>query len=164
MSNNVKIVEGRRVWDKHSYVTKVNSREKQEKELETDEKRKESKPLEARKESDSLDLKNIVGKKYTVQSVDDVIMGTLNCPLCDVAFKDSNSLVEHNNSKYHLSKQGMTKQTVRSTLDDVKKRLAQRAPKKKEKKPKSSETGDQTSESTNQTRSEPFSCSNQVGL
>lgn len=146
-SKNVKIVEGRRVWDKQNYVSKTESRLENEKNFSTDEKRKEKKPLEARKET--LDLKTIVGKKYVLQSTEEALKVGLYCETCNISFKDSKSLLVHKNTREHVAKLGMTLQPVRSTVEDVRKKLQKpKVKKEKIKKPKIEEESKEQSEET----------------
>lgn len=137
-SKNVKIVEGRRVWDKNNYISRQETRVENEKNFSTDEKRKEIKPLEARKET--LDIKSVVGKKYVVQSTEEALKIGLHCDTCDVTFKDSKSLIDHKNTREHQAKLGMSLQPVRSTIEDVRKKLQKPKVKKEKIKKKQTET------------------------
>jgi len=129
---NYTIVEGRRVWNKNIFIEKQEAYEKESVELEdstfkTDEHRKLRviKPLEARKEI--LDLKLYQGKKVSILSTIDpkrTEHGAFACQLCNVAFTDSSSFIDHKNTKEHLSKEGMTSTPLRASLDDVKRKLA----------------------------------------
>eukprot|EP01080_Neovahlkampfia_damariscottae_P012298 gene12298-5881_t len=138
----VKLVEGRRVWDKNVFYGKQETWVQSEKEFSTDEKRKEKKPLEAR--SKEIDLQKFHGKKVALQpNAEKVNEGAFKCETCEVSFTDSESFIEHRNSKSHINKLGMSLQAKRSTVDDVKNKLASLPKKKKKKKPKKKEDEDE---------------------
>jgi U4/U6.U5 tri-snRNP component SNU23 len=138
----VKLVEGRRVWDKNVFHGKQETWKQSEEEFSTDEKRKEKKPLEAREEE--IDVKSFHGKKKALQPNSEKINeGSFHCDVCSVSFTDSVSFLEHRNSKLHQNKLGMSLQAKRSTVEDVKNKLASLPKKKKTKKPKKEEKEEQ---------------------
>jgi len=50
--------------------------------------------------------------------------GAFHCEKCNVSFKDSNSLLDHYNSRQHVLASGMTMQAERASVDSIRKRLA----------------------------------------
>jgi U4/U6.U5 tri-snRNP component SNU23 len=131
----------RKTWDREEYAAKAAKRE--EKEREEGKARYEAK-LEGRKyiprattppdakETESraarLDVGANVGKTTFVPA--GAAVGKRGrgagfyCPDCDLTYKDNLQLVDHLNSKQHLSNVGQTGEVKKATLQDVKDRLA----------------------------------------
>ena len=106
------------------------------------------KPLEAR-DSKILHLDGQVGKKGVIEvtsegkqlmpnsktivkskkkgeedhKADPSKMAGFYCKVCDKSFRDSNAFLDHCNTKFHLSKMGVSNRAVKATADDVKQKL-----------------------------------------
>jgi U4/U6.U5 tri-snRNP component SNU23 len=142
---------GRRTWDREVFARKAAEREARESGgFDTDTKRKtpastaEKKPLTASAISDGIDLEKNVGKRVAVtgetplkSSVRRVkadskvdTAGTFYCEVCSIVTKDSNSYLDHLNSRSHVHNMGMTRRAEKASVSSVLNRLSQ-APKKK---------------------------------
>ncbi|RGB30867.1 hypothetical protein C1646_656090 [Rhizophagus diaphanus] len=139
----------RRTWDKEEYERRARERARLEREKEEDEdrKRKGLKPkhtddseeeparefLRARTEKIVLDSN--LNKVQVVQSTSIASKQPgFYCKLCDCVVKDSVNYLDHINGKKHQRNLGMSMKVERSTIDQVKNKLA--SLKKKEEAPK----------------------------
>ncbi|RUS21602.1 hypothetical protein BC937DRAFT_92146 [Endogone sp. FLAS-F59071] len=129
----------RRTWDRDEYERKARERARADRQKEDDEDRKlkglppKSRPirinpprdlLKAREEKIVLDAN--LNKTQVVQSAAGVASKTPGyyCKVCDCTVKDSVNYLDHINGKKHQKALGMSMRVERSTVDQVKERLA----------------------------------------
>jgi U4/U6.U5 tri-snRNP component SNU23 len=130
----------RRTWDKEEYEQRARERSRLEREKEEDEdrKRKGLKPkhtgdsedeparelLRARKEKVVLDAN--LNKVQVVQSTSIASKQPgFYCKICDCVVKDSVNFLDHINGKKHQRALGMSMKVERSTIDQVRNKLAE---------------------------------------
>ncbi|KAI8975816.1 hypothetical protein BD414DRAFT_496991 [Trametes punicea] len=131
----------RKKWDKEEYAEKARKRDEEEKERmrENEELQKQGKkPRRGRKDDlpkptelmkrreGSLDLDKNLGKTMVVQN-----MGTRGpgvpgfyCEVCNRTYKDSSGYLDHINGRAHLRALGQTTRIERSTVEQVRARIA----------------------------------------
>lgn len=130
----------RRQWDVEEYTARARERDRENREraAENEERVKEGKrplgrrrhdnlpkPTQALQAHDDLDLDAKVG---TTTMVDDASGGQRGpgyyCELCKRMCKDSVGYLDHINGRMHLRRLGQTTQTARSTLEQVRAKIA----------------------------------------
>ncbi|KAK9766102.1 U4/U6.U5 snRNP associated protein [Basidiobolus ranarum] len=133
----------RRTWNKEEFRKRAEERDKRERELEeeTENKRKALKPGEPARDllqarEDKVNFDSGVGKIKVVQAVAGVASKQpgFYCEVCDCVVKDSANYLDHINGRKHQSNLGMSMKVERSSLDQIKAKLA--SLKKKDEKPK----------------------------
>ncbi|KAJ1969653.1 U4/U6.U5 snRNP associated protein, partial [Dimargaris verticillata] len=128
----------RRTWDRDEYERRARERNRQEREQDEDEdrRRKGLKPLhrdrsvqpsrdllQARTEKVNLTL--TLGKTQVVQTSGSAAKQPgFYCKVCDCVVKDSIAYLDHINGKKHQRNLGMSMHVERSTLEQVKARIA----------------------------------------
>ncbi|ORY03617.1 hypothetical protein K493DRAFT_311648 [Basidiobolus meristosporus CBS 931.73] len=132
----------RRTWDKEEYRKRAEEREKREREIEEIEAQRKARKagdsdrvlLQARE--DKVNFDSGVGKIQVVQAVagENSKQPGFYCEACDCVLKDSANYLDHINGRKHQSNMGMTMNVERSTLEQIKAKLA--SLKKKDEKPK----------------------------
>ncbi|EGC37491.1 hypothetical protein DICPUDRAFT_11599, partial [Dictyostelium purpureum] len=124
----------RRKWDDEEYKQKVKDREAglivDEEEADKNKKKirydlPTDKPLEFFKARDKdLNLSTKVGKATYIKGVTPGDkQGGFYCETCDMHFKDSNSALDHENSKRHNRLKGVSMRVQSSTLSQVQNKL-----------------------------------------
>jgi len=132
----------RKKWDKEEYAEKARKKDEEEKDRmkENEERMKQGKkPLKARKKDDlpkptelmkrregSLELDKNLNKTMVVQNPGGRGPGQpgFYCEPCNRTYKDSVGYLDHINSKAHLRVIGQTTRIERSTLEQVRARIA----------------------------------------
>jgi len=140
----------RKKWDKEEYAEKARKKDEEEKDRmkENEERMKQGKkPLKARKTVDlpkptelmkrregSLELEKNLNKTMVVQNPGGRGPGQpgFYCEPCNRTYKDSVGYLDHINSKAHLRVIGQTTRIERSTLEQVRARIAYLREKTKE--------------------------------
>lgn len=128
----------RRTWNKDEYEARAREREATERagkkyktqaELELDEAKK--RPVvpvgdpTARPDMQAYDFKALVGQRRIVTAENALSeQGGFYCEPCDYLLKDQKSYLEHCNKPQHLAKMGLPMEVKRSTVDDIRERLA----------------------------------------
>ncbi|KAF8514215.1 hypothetical protein BU17DRAFT_94703 [Hysterangium stoloniferum] len=135
------IVNGRKTWDKEEYAAKAKARDEEEKQImqEKEEMVKQGKrprvrvkddvpkPTELMKQREgSLDLDKNLGKTMIVQNPGGRGPGQpgFYCEVCNRTHKDSAGYLDHINSRQHLRRLGQTTRIERSTVEQVRARIA----------------------------------------
>ncbi len=129
----------RRTWDKEEYEARAREREateragkkyKSQAEQEKEE-MKQHRPaavvsdLTARPDMQAYDFKALVGQRRVVTAENALSeQGGFYCEPCDYLLKDQKSYLEHCNKPQHLAKMGLPTEVRRSTVDDIRERLA----------------------------------------
>ncbi|KAF7983329.1 hypothetical protein HWV62_15968 [Athelia sp. TMB] len=132
----------RKKWDKEEYAEKARKKDEEEKDRmkENEERMKQGKkPIKARKKDDlpkptelmkrregSLELDKNLNKTMVVQNPGGRGPGQpgFYCEPCNRTYKDSVGYLDHVNSKAHLRVIGQTTRIERSTLEQVRARIA----------------------------------------
>ncbi|KAI0645428.1 hypothetical protein C8Q79DRAFT_964547 [Trametes meyenii] len=131
----------RKKWDKEEYAEKARKRDEEEKERmrENEELQKQGKkPRRGRKEDlpkptelmkrreGSLDLEKNLGKTMVVQNAGTRGPGVpgFYCEVCNRTYKDSAGYLDHINGRAHLRALGQTTRIERSTVEQVRARIA----------------------------------------
>ncbi|KAI6240793.1 Zinc finger matrin-type protein 2 [Aphelenchoides fujianensis] len=131
----------RRTWDTTEYSIKANERAvKEQEEAEARSGKKSKKPklpdgikapppkklLEARKEA--VDLESRIGKQVVINKTAGAsdASGGYHCDICDCTIKDSINYLDHINGKSHQRNMGYSMRIKRSTIDDIKAKLAEK--------------------------------------
>ncbi|KAI0633349.1 hypothetical protein C8Q77DRAFT_1114455 [Trametes polyzona] len=131
----------RKKWDKEEYAEKARKRDEEEKERmrENEELQKQGKkPRRGRKDDlpkptelmkrreGSLDLDKNLGKTIVVQNAGTRGPGVpgFYCEVCNRTYKDSSGYLDHINGRAHLRALGQTTKIERSTLEQVRARIA----------------------------------------
>ncbi|CAE6501814.1 Zinc finger matrin-type protein 2 [Homo sapiens] [Rhizoctonia solani] len=130
----------RRKWDTEEYAQKAKEKDEEErKRMQENEelmkkgkrprKRKEDlpKPTELMKQREhDLELAKNLNKTMIVQNAGGRGPGQpgFYCDLCQRTLKDTSAYLDHLNSRQHLRRMGQTTQIARSTLDQVRARIA----------------------------------------
>ncbi|CDO69302.1 hypothetical protein BN946_scf184976.g21 [Trametes cinnabarina] len=131
----------RKKWDKEEYAEKARQRDEEEKQRmrENEElQKKGKKPRKGRKEDlpkptelmkrreGSLDLDKNLGKVMVVQNAGTRGPGVpgFYCEVCNRTYKDSAGYLDHINGRAHLRALGQTTRIERSTLEQVRARIA----------------------------------------
>ncbi|CAE6504542.1 unnamed protein product [Rhizoctonia solani] len=130
----------RRKWDTEEYAQKAKEKDEEERKRmkENEElmkkgkrprKRKEDlpKPTELMKQREkNLELDKNLNKTMIVQNAGGRGPGQpgFYCDLCERTLKDTSAYLDHLNSRQHLRRMGQTTQIARSTLDQVRARIA----------------------------------------
>eukprot|EP00038_Savillea_parva_P003954 m.132390 g.132390 ORF g.132390 m.132390 type:complete len:240 (-) comp11333_c0_seq2:1976-2695(-) len=117
---------GRRVWNKAEFEARAKERARQEEEAASGSakgailavKRENLKQREQK-----VDLTSRIGKSRTVESAHGAGSGYY-CKVCDCVLRDSINYLDHINGKKHQRNLGMSMTVERSTVDQVKERLA----------------------------------------
>ncbi|KIM92046.1 hypothetical protein PILCRDRAFT_810064, partial [Piloderma croceum F 1598] len=140
----------RKKWDKEEYAEKARKKDEEEKDRmkENEERMKQGKrPLKSRKKDDlpkptelmkrregSLELDKNLNKTMVVQNPGGRGPGQpgFYCEACNRTYKDSVGYLDHINSKAHLRVIGQTTRIERSTLEQVRARIAYLREKTKE--------------------------------
>uniref|UniRef100_A0A0N5BSF8 Matrin-type domain-containing protein n=1 Tax=Strongyloides papillosus TaxID=174720 RepID=A0A0N5BSF8_STREA len=142
------VQDHRKKWDVTEYHIKAQERLAKEKEelakkngLLKPEKSKEKKELLQMRE-EKIDLTSKIGKstKVNPDTFNDGV--GFYCEVCDVTVKDSISYLTHCNGKSHQKNLGFTMKVKKSTVSDVKARIAMKAAEKKELKRKKDDKED----------------------
>ncbi|ORX44990.1 hypothetical protein BCR36DRAFT_406149 [Piromyces finnis] len=117
----------RRTWDKEEYEKKALERERENERAKIKEKPTEL--LKARKEK--LELDKYLGKSQVVQTTGSAAKQPgFYCKVCDCTIKDSVNYLDHINGKRHQSKLNRTMKVERSSIEDVRAKLAKLKSKK----------------------------------
>ncbi|KAJ3275951.1 hypothetical protein HDV01_006818 [Terramyces sp. JEL0728] len=115
----------RKTWDRDEYRQKAKEREeKLKKRKQPDE--GENINLGAAKAIDEQLLNVTVNKTTVVTAAEEVKGPGFHCRVCDETFKDNLSFLDHSTSPSHLKKIGQSTHVERSTVEQVRKRLAAR--------------------------------------
>ncbi|KAI0769675.1 hypothetical protein BD413DRAFT_556003 [Trametes elegans] len=139
----------RKKWDKEEYAEKARKRDEEEKERmrENEELQKQGKkprrgrkedlpkPTELMKQRDgALELDKNLGKTIVVQNAGTRGPGVpgFYCEVCNRTYKDSSGYLDHINGRAHLRALGQTTRIERSTLEQVRARIAYLREKTKE--------------------------------
>lgn len=130
----------RKEWDTDEYAQKAKERE-------ADVRRKESgsgkdKNINMKHgglavaREESLNLDSNVNKVVVVTAKDEAKGPGFHCQACNVTYRDNLSYLDHLNSPLHLQNSGISNRVARSTLEQVKARLATRKLREAPKDPK----------------------------
>ncbi|KDQ57815.1 hypothetical protein JAAARDRAFT_35507 [Jaapia argillacea MUCL 33604] len=139
----------RRKWDKEEYAEKAKKRDLEEKDRmqENEERMKQGKkprkgrkddapkPTELMKQREhDLELDKNLGKTMVVQNAGGRGPGVpgFYCEACERTYKDSSAYLDHINGRAHLRKIGQTTRIARSTVEQVRARIAYLREKTKE--------------------------------
>lgn len=139
----------RRKWDKEEYAEKAKKRDQEEKErMQENEERAKSgkrprkgvkkdlpKPTELMKQREApLELDKNLGKTMVVQNASGRGPGVpgFYCEACNRTYKDSSAYLDHINGRAHLRALGQTTRISRSTVEQVRARIAYLREKTKE--------------------------------
>ncbi|KAJ3319056.1 hypothetical protein HDV06_006740 [Boothiomyces sp. JEL0866] len=115
----------RQTWDKDEYRQKAKEREQQlKKRKQPDE--EENLNLGAAQTIDEQLLNVTVNKTAVVTAAEELKGPGFHCRVCDETFKDNLSFLDHLTSPSHLKKTGQSTHVERSTVEQVRKRLAAR--------------------------------------
>ncbi|RPD63873.1 hypothetical protein L227DRAFT_521072 [Lentinus tigrinus ALCF2SS1-6] len=131
----------RKKWDKEEYAEKARQRDQEEKERmqENEERLKQGKkPRKSRKDDlpkptelmkrreGSLELEKNLGKTIVVQNAGNRGPGVpgFYCETCNRTYKDSAGYLDHINGRAHLRALGQTTKIERSTVEQVRARIA----------------------------------------
>ncbi|OCH85129.1 hypothetical protein OBBRIDRAFT_740439 [Obba rivulosa] len=131
----------RKKWDKEEYAEKARQKDLEEKERmqENEERIKQGKkPRKGRKDDlpkptelmkrrqGSLELEKNLGKTIVVQNAGTRGPGVpgFYCEACNRTYKDSSGYLDHINGRAHLRALGQTTRIERSTVDQVRARIA----------------------------------------
>ncbi|KAF8555278.1 hypothetical protein OG21DRAFT_1483952 [Imleria badia] len=131
----------RKKWDKQEYAERARKKDDEERERmqENEERMKQGKaPRKGRKEDipkptelmkrreQSLDLDKNLGKTMVVQHPGGRGPGQpgFYCETCNRTYKDTTGYLDHINGRSHLRKLGQTTRVERSTLEQVRARIA----------------------------------------
>ncbi|KAI0743832.1 hypothetical protein C8Q80DRAFT_1257790 [Daedaleopsis nitida] len=131
----------RKKWDKEEYAEKARQRDQEEKERmqENEERLKQGKkprktrkddlpkPTELMKQRDGpLELDKNLGKTMVVQNAGNRGPGVpgFYCEACNRTYKDSAGYLDHINGRAHLRALGQTTKIARSTVEQVRARIA----------------------------------------
>ncbi|RDX50137.1 hypothetical protein OH76DRAFT_1403011 [Lentinus brumalis] len=131
----------RKKWDKEEYAEKARQRDQEENERmqENEERLKQGKkPRKSRKDDlpkptelmkrreGSLELEKNLGKTMVVQSAGNRGPGVpgFYCETCNRTYKDSAGYLDHINGRAHLRALGQTTKIERSTVEQVRARIA----------------------------------------
>ncbi|KAG4101017.1 hypothetical protein H8356DRAFT_1306195 [Neocallimastix lanati (nom. inval.)] len=119
----------RRTWDREEYEKRAKERERESEKAKIKEKPTEL--LKARKEK--LELDKYLGKSQVVQTSGSAAKQPgFYCKVCDCTIKDSVNYLDHINGKRHQSKLNRTMKVERSSIEDVRAKLAKLKKKKEE--------------------------------
>mmetsp|Transcript_5062 Transcript_5062/g.13131 ORF Transcript_5062/g.13131 Transcript_5062/m.13131 type:complete len:234 (+) Transcript_5062:130-831(+) len=118
---------GRRVWDTEEYERRAKARAAEE---EAAGEGKRGTILAVKRENlrereKKVDLSSRIGKSRTIDSAQAMGSGYY-CKVCDCVLRDSINYLDHINGKKHQRNMGMSMRVERSSLDQVKARLAAR--------------------------------------
>uniref|UniRef100_A0A915KCC8 U1-type domain-containing protein n=1 Tax=Romanomermis culicivorax TaxID=13658 RepID=A0A915KCC8_ROMCU len=133
------IVDHRRKWDKDEYERLARERLEKETEEERSEDEQKSSKEKIRREAlkprhYKIDLESKVGKTVVITKTTPAAeSGGYYCNVCDCVVKDSINFLDHINGKKHQRNMGMSMKVKKSSLDDVKARLASIKEQKEEK-------------------------------
>ncbi|KZT26655.1 hypothetical protein NEOLEDRAFT_1168554 [Neolentinus lepideus HHB14362 ss-1] len=139
----------RRKWDKEEYAEKAKKRDQDEKERmqENEERAKQGKrprkghkqdlpkPTELMQQRETpLELDKNLGKTMVVQNASGRGPGVpgFYCEACSRTYKDSSAYLDHINGRAHLRALGQTTRIARSTVEQVRARIAYLREKTKE--------------------------------
>ncbi|KAI0093174.1 hypothetical protein BDY19DRAFT_982961 [Irpex rosettiformis] len=139
----------RKKWDKEEYAEKAKQKDQEERERmqENEERMKQGKkPRKGRKDDlpkptelmkrreGSLELDKNLGKTMVVQNTSGRGPGVpgFYCETCNRTYKDSTGYLDHINGRAHLRALGQTTRIERSTLEQVRARIAYLREKTKE--------------------------------
>ncbi|KAK7692958.1 hypothetical protein QCA50_004599 [Cerrena zonata] len=139
----------RKKWDKEEYAERAKKRDEEERERmqDNEERLKQGKrprkgkkedlpkPTELMKQREGpLDLEKNLGKTMVVQSTSGRGPGVpgFYCETCNRTYKDSVGYMDHINGRSHLRALGQTTRIARSTLEQVRARIAYLREKTKE--------------------------------
>ncbi|KAF8585960.1 hypothetical protein K439DRAFT_1010131 [Ramaria rubella] len=131
----------RRTWDKEEYAAKAKEKDQEEKEImqQKEEMLRKGKKPRARVKEDlpkptelmkqregSLELDKNLGKTMIVQNPGGRGPGQpgFYCEVCNRTHKDSTGYLDHINSRQHLRRLGQTTRIERSTVEQVRARIA----------------------------------------
>ncbi|KAL7420107.1 U4/U6.U5 snRNP associated protein [Cryptotrichosporon argae] len=139
MSSNKPTVPQRRAWDKDEWAAKAKERDEAaaehakeaEKAMLAGKKYRPKadlpKPTEnMQQRTENIDLNAGVGKTTLVQTTagSGARAGGFYCEVCNRTFKDSLSYLDHINGRFHLRALGQTTNVARSTLSQVRAKIA----------------------------------------
>ncbi|TFK54119.1 hypothetical protein OE88DRAFT_1625486 [Heliocybe sulcata] len=147
--SKVPTADFRKKWDKEEYAEKARKRDQEEKERmqENEERTKQGKrprkghkqdlpkPTELMKQRETpLDLDKNLGKTMVVQNSSGRGPGVpgFYCEACKRTYKDSSAYLDHINGRAHLRALGQTTRIARSTVEQVRARIAYLREKTKE--------------------------------
>ncbi|CAG8557183.1 10379_t:CDS:2 [Paraglomus occultum] len=137
----------RRTWDRDEYAAKARERARREAQAESDEERKrkglkpkprapspDSQPKEfLRARSEKVVLDANLNRTQVVQSTSITSRQPgYYCQVCDCVVKDSVNYLDHINGKKHQRALGMSMKVERSTIDQVRSKLANLKAKKEQ--------------------------------
>lgn len=116
---------GRRIWDKEEFAKRAKERTAAEEALDDPARKKilAVKRDDLRAREKDVNLSATLGKSRVIASARDA-GGGFYCKTCDCVLKDSINYLDHVNGKKHQRNLGMSMRVERSTLDQVKARLA----------------------------------------
>ena len=135
------IKDHRRTWDKSTYEVKAQERLAAERE-ELDIKRGVIKPPRGPKvqremlkpREFKLDLESKVGRQVVInKTTPSAESGGYYCNICDCVVKDSLNFLDHINGKNHQRNLGFSMKVKKSTVDEVRERLAMKKAEKESK-------------------------------
>eukprot|EP00041_Stephanoeca_diplocostata_P010876 m.174181 g.174181 ORF g.174181 m.174181 type:complete len:226 (+) comp18325_c0_seq1:273-950(+) len=116
---------GRRIWDKEEFAKRAKERTAAEEALDDPARKRilAVKRDDLRAREKDVNLSATLGKSRVIASARDA-GGGFYCKTCDCVLKDSINYLDHVNGKKHQRNLGMSMRVERSTLDQVKARLA----------------------------------------
>ncbi|KAI0074360.1 hypothetical protein K474DRAFT_1601521 [Panus rudis PR-1116 ss-1] len=148
-ATKAKDTDFRKKWDKEEYAEKAKKKDEEERERmkENEERLKQGKkplkgkredlpkPTELMKQREApLELDKNLGKTMVVQNTSGRGPGVpgFYCEVCNRTYKDSHSYLDHVNGRSHLRALGQTTRIARSTVEQVRARIAYLREKTKE--------------------------------
>ncbi|PAV67066.1 hypothetical protein WR25_18402 [Diploscapter pachys] len=131
--SNASGTDHRRKWNAAEYTARAQQRMLDEREAAEKKsgKRKDDEPkvkkemLQAR--DYKIDLESKIGKQVVInKTTPSAESGGFYCDVCDCVVKDSINFLDHINGKNHQRNMGMSMKVKKSTVDDVRTRLAEK--------------------------------------
>lgn len=115
----------RRTWDKAEYAERVAKRDREEEEDLSHDRRRGVQRDKLIRGSESRDIEGHVGETFLVtKDTSAAQAGGFYCKVCQCQLRDSISYLDHINGKRHQRMMGMSMQVEKSTVAQIRARLA----------------------------------------